>query len=116
MTKNQTFGQATEALREGKIVSREGWNGKNMFVFRQVPSKVSAEFIPRMSSLPQSVKNVFVASGKDITYQNQFCIVYPDNSLHGWQPSGTDVLATDWCVWDEHVVAKSETVGVAQPL
>jgi hypothetical protein len=41
--------------------------------------------------------------------------VYPDNSLHGWQPSGSDALATDWEIHAEHVVA-GETVGTATPL
>lgn len=115
MIPNQTFGQAIEALKEGKIVSRAGWNGKGLFVFRQVPSSVPAEIIPKMTSLPRAVKDVLVKSGAPITYQNQFCIVYPDSSLHGWQPSGSDALATDWEIHGEHVVA-GETVGTATPL
>lgn len=115
MTANQTFGQAIEALKQGKIVSREGWNGKNLFVFRQVPSSVPADIIPKMTSLPPAVKDVLVKTGSAITYQNQFCIVYPDNSLHGWQPSGSDALATDWCIHGEYVEA-GETVGTATPL
>ncbi len=115
MIQNQTFGQAIEALKEGKIVSRAGWNGKGLFVFRQVPSSVPNDIIPKMTSLPQSVKDVLVNSGAPITYQNQFCIVHPDNSLHGWQPSGSDALASDWEIHGEHVVA-GETVGTATPL
>lgn len=115
MIKNQTFGQAIEALKEGKIVSRAGWNGKGLFVFRQVPSQVPFEVISKMTSLPQAVKDVFIKSGAPITYQNQFCIVYPDNSLHGWQPSGSDALANDWEIHGEHIIA-SETVGTAKPL
>lgn len=115
MTTNQNFGQAVEALKQGKIVSRDGWNGKNLFVFRQVPSAVPADIIPKMTSLPPAVKEVLVKTGLPITYQNQFCIVYPDNSLHGWQPSGSDALATDWCIHGEHVIA-GETVGTASPL
>jgi hypothetical protein len=115
MLTNQTFGQAIAALKEGKIVSREGWNGKNMFVFRQVPSEVPEAIIPKMTSLPQPVKDALIKRGGSITYQNQFCIVYPDNALHGWQPSGSDALATDWCIHGEFVVA-GETVGTATPL
>lgn len=84
-------------------------------MFRQVPSEVPAAIISKMTSLPQAVKDVLVKTGGSITYQNQFCIVYPDNSLHGWQPSGSDALAADWCIWGEHVVA-GETVGAATPL
>ena len=115
MTIKQTFGQAIEALKQGKIASREGWNGKNLFVFRQVPSEVPFAVIPKMTSLPQAVKDVFIKSGSPITYQNQFCIVYPDNSIHGWQPSGSDSLATDWCIHEEFVIA-GDTVGTAKPL
>lgn len=121
MKKSQTFGQAIEALKEGKIANRAGWE-KGMFVFRQVPSSVPVEIIPKMTSLPQAVKDVLVKSGAPITYQNQFCIVYPDNSLHGWQPSGSDALATDWEIHGdyreihgEHITA-GETVGSGTPL
>jgi hypothetical protein len=68
-----------------------------------------------MTSLPQAVKEVLAKRGVSITYQNQFCIVNPDSSLHGWQPSGSDSLATDWEIHGEHGVA-GETVGTATPL
>ena len=35
---NMTFGQALEALKEGKRVARSGWNGKGMFLL-YVPSE-----------------------------------------------------------------------------
>ncbi len=31
MVENQNFGQAIEALKQGKRVARQGWNGKGMF-------------------------------------------------------------------------------------
>lgn len=115
MKTNQNFGQVVAALEQGKIVSRESWADRGMFAFRQVPSLVPADVIPRMTSLPQAVKDFFVATGKAITYQNQFCIVHADNSIHGWQPTAADALATDWRIHDEHVVA-GDTVGAATPL
>lgn len=92
------FGQAIEALNEGKRIAREGWNGKGMFVFRQVPSEIREEIIPNMQSLPQSVKDEFARRGGSIRYQNQMAIVYPDSTIYGWNPSPSDVLAEDWCV------------------
>jgi len=53
------FGQAIEALKEGKRVQRTGWNGKGLFVFMQVPSTINREIVPKMQSLPQSVKDEF---------------------------------------------------------
>lgn len=59
MIENQNFGQAIEALKEGKRVARQGWNGKGMFIFMQVPATIPADVIPKMQSLPQSVKDEF---------------------------------------------------------
>ena len=33
VTNNMTFGEALEALKKGRRVSREGWNGKRMYLF-----------------------------------------------------------------------------------
>ncbi len=112
MQTNLTFGQAIAALKEGQIARREGWTA---FIFRQVPSEVPADTIPRMTSLPPAVKAKLIATGKPITYQNQIAIVCPDNSIHGWQPTIADTLATDWETEGEHVVA-GETVGTARAL
>lgn len=29
------FGEALEAVKEGKLIARSGWNGKGMFVFQR---------------------------------------------------------------------------------
>jgi len=115
MITNQTFGQAVQALHEGKIVSRAGWNGKGMFIFRQVPSEVPVDVIPRMTSLPPAVKAKVLERGMPLRYQNQLAIVYPDNNVYGWVASPSDVLESDWCIHEPHVVA-GETVGTATPL
>src|SRR6187431_1280925 len=122
MTTNQTFGQAIEALKQGKIVSREGWSGKGMFIFRQVPSEVPVSVIPRMTSLPASVRSKVLERDLPLRYQNQLAIVYPDNNVYGWVASPSDVLESDWCIHESpaeeiegHIVA-GETVGTAKPL
>jgi len=108
------FGDAIDALKQGKRVARKGWNGKGLFVFMQVPSEISKDIVPKMQSLPQSVKDEFqrrfedessldpdaVAARGGITYQNQMAIVYPNNSIHGWCPSSSDALAEDWTILD----------------
>lgn len=98
------FGQAIEALKQGKRVAREGWNGKGMYVFMQIPSSIPNDIIPKMQSLPESVKRGVTALGGSIKYENQFCIVKPRNEvtntteLNGWAPSGSDALADDWYI------------------
>lgn len=101
MRTSQNFGQAIEALKEGKRVAREGWNGKGMFVFQQVPSEISEEIVPKMQSLPQKVKDEFAKRGGSIRYKNQLAMVYPDNTIYGWVASPSDVLENDWCILDE---------------
>lgn len=97
---NLTFGHATEAAKQGRRVARLGWNGKGLFVFMQIPAVIKEEIIPIMQSLPQAVKDEFAKRGGSISYQNQFGIVYPDNSIHGWTPSPSDTLAEDWVILD----------------
>ena len=101
------FGAAVKALKEGKRVSRKGWNGKGLFVFMQVPSTISGDIVPKMTSLPQSVKDEFERrnGNSDITplsikYKNQLAMVYPDNTIYGWVASPSDVLGEDWEVLD----------------
>ena len=100
MENKVNFGQAIEALKQGKRVQREGWNGKGLFVFMQVPSEINEEIIPKMQSLPQSVKDEFARRGGSINYSNQMALVNTDNSINGWAPSSSDTLAEDWIVLD----------------
>lgn len=100
MEENKTFGQAIEALKAGKRVARKGWNGKGMFIFQQIPSEVKEEIVPKMQSLPQTVKDEFTKRGGNIRYKNQLAIVYPDNTIYGWVASPSDILENDWCILD----------------
>jgi hypothetical protein len=98
MKSNLNFGQAIEALKNGGRVAREGWNGKGLFVFMQVPAEISDDIIPKMQSLPQSVKDEFAKRGGSINYSNQMALVNPNNSINGWSPSSSDALAEDWII------------------
>jgi len=67
-----TFSVALEKLKDGKRVSREGWNGKGMFLELQVPDEFSK------MSLPYIYMSVV---GGDLV---------------PWLASQTDMLAEDW--------------------
>ena len=103
------FGQAVEALKQGKLVTREGWNGKGMFVCKQVPSEISMNIVTVMQSLPEAAKEKFKArqqefldkglhSKSTIKYCNQMIIVKNDNTIDSWVPSSSDVFAEDWLI------------------
>lgn len=100
-----TFGHAIEALKRGCRVCRAGWNGKGMFVFMQIPAQIPADMVPRMQSLPQSVKEEIYRRSQngttgELIYSNQMALVKPDNSVNGWAPSAADALAEDWVILD----------------
>lgn len=67
-----TFGDAIRALKEGKRVSRAGWNGKGMWLELQVPDTHSKMTLPYIY-----MKTV-------------------DDNRVPWLASQTDMLAEDW--------------------
>lgn len=96
------FGKAIEALKKGKRVARTVWCDP-VFVFMQVPSEIKRDIVPKMQSLPQSVKDEFERRFNDpkeqingIYYDDQLAIVHPSNLITGWSPSVSDSLAIDW--------------------
>lgn len=100
-TSGLSFGQAIEVARSGGMIARSGWNGKGMFVFMQVPSEISFDVIPKMTSLPQKVKDEFASRKLNLFYSNQFAIAHSDNRINGWTPSPSDSLAEDWFIFRE---------------
>lgn len=92
-----TFGTAVLFLKAGMAVRRAGWNGKGLFIVKQVPSHITADIIPNMQSLPQSAKDIIMARKEPhINYTNQMLIINPDGRADSWVPSSSDVFAEDW--------------------
>lgn len=91
------FGKVIEALKSGLAVRRKGWNGKGMFVVKQIPSHIEGGIIPKMQSLPQSAKNILMSrENAHIDYTNQMLIINPDGRADSWVPSSSDLFAEDW--------------------
>jgi len=97
-TSGMNFGLALEAMKKGKKVARSGWNGKGLFVFKQVPSPIGPDIVPKMTSLPQSVKDEFINRGQGPNYCNQMAIVKQDGSVDSWVASSSDTFADDWMI------------------
>lgn len=95
-TKNLTFGEAVEALKQGRCVRRAGWNGKGMFVCRQVPATITGkDVISKMTSLPDDAKKMICAHGQ-IQYVNQLLLVTKNFEANSWTASSSDILSEDW--------------------
>ena len=94
---NYDFGTAIKFLKAGGAIRRAGWNGKGMFVIKQVPANIKADIIPNMQSLPQIAKDILMTrSDAHIDYTNQMLIINPDGRADSWVPSSSDVFAEDW--------------------
>lgn len=103
--KYKTFGEAIEALKNGQMVRRGFWEQSGEFVFMQVPATINKEIVPKMQSLPESVKAEFEKRFNNpdlqidaIYYHNQLAIVSASNLISGYSPSVSDVLAEDWLI------------------
>ena len=91
------FGGAMHCLKAGLAVRRRGWNGKGLFIVKQVPAHITGDIIPNMQSLPQSAKNILMSrENPHIDYTNQMLIINPDGRADSWVPSSSDVFAEDW--------------------
>ena len=92
-----SFGIAIEALKSGLAIRRSGWNGKGLFVIKQIPALITEDIIPKMTSLPQSAKDLILKNKKFINYSSQ-CLIYNENNgcADSWVPSISDTFADDW--------------------
>jgi hypothetical protein len=83
------FGDAIEALKDGKRVSREGWNGKNMFLFLVNGSNFVVNREPLLS---------IMGEGTEVTYRPHIDMKDAEGKIVPWLASQTDMLADDWGV------------------
>jgi len=101
---NLTFGEAIEALKQGKKVARKGWNGKNMYLFlitRNILGKCGCqfEFKRYFQDIIQYVdKDDFMDSGH-IKIDDVIAMRTAQKTVQlGWLASQADILAEDWMV------------------
>lgn len=83
------FGQALEALKEGRKLARTGWNGKNMYVFLVDGSNFVVSRQPLLALLGE---------GTAVTYKPHLDMVHADGSIGVWTAVTNDILAEDWQV------------------
>ena len=102
------FGKVIEALKSGLAVRRKGWNGKGLFVVKLIPSHIEGGIIPKIQSLPQSVKNILLSrENAHIDYTNQMLIINSEGRADSWVPSSSDIFAEDWEVVETEVCEDS---------
>lgn len=88
------FGEAIEALKQGKRVARKGWNGKGMYLWLMPAATVKAEWCkePHLKELAES-------NGGEIEALGTIRMLTADKKiLTGWLASQTDMLSEDWVI------------------
>ena len=77
-----SFGEAVKYLKRGYKVTRKGWNGKGMYLFKS--PKMGCQMYEKYT-------------GKEINDLQEFIALKTvDDTLVPWLPSQTDVLSEDW--------------------
>lgn len=103
MESGLNFGKAVEAVKQGKLISREGWNGKGMFVFMRPEVKIDAiTLVQNVGTFPEAGKKWMEDKkhpNDPITFTAYLCMKAADDTIvNGWLASQTDILAEDWCI------------------
>ena len=99
-TKNLTFGEALEALKQGKKIARDGWNGKGMFLFLLPGGNP-----PKSAIHDPKLREVIDEHCDGDTFPALPSIrmwTRDSNGRHavltGWLASQTDMLSEDWSI------------------
>lgn len=130
----RNFREVCQHLEGGGIAYLD-YLGNTSVIFRQIPSIVPATIVPKMSSVPQSVKelieyrNNISNSNRGIDYENQWIEFNLSNHQATYYvPNVSEINSKEWVLIfpeqvtqypatpKEAVVAKSETVGTAKQL
>lgn len=83
------FGQAFEAMKEGKLVARAGWNGKDMFLYYVPGSKFKVNREPLLSVFEE---------GTEIEYHAHIDMKTAQGYCVPWLASQVDMQADDWAI------------------
>jgi hypothetical protein len=84
---SMAFGDALEAMKHGERVAREGWNGKDMYIF------IACE--------PDFVTDADISAfdNQDVESGDVICMKTAQNTFQlGWLASQADMLAEDWYI------------------
>mgnify|MGYP002626484112 CR=1 FL=1 len=92
-----TFGQAIEAMKQGKKVARRGWNGKGMWLC--VPLCDGPKGIPATGIWGKPNAEYAEQNGGTVKVVPYVTMKAADGTIvMGWLASQTDMLSEDWVI------------------
>ena len=91
------FQEALKAMNEGHAVRRTNDWPRNYVVFAQIPQFVNKDIIPKMTSVPETVKDLIMNNSQCISYHDQ-CIMLDveTGSAEYFVPTIKNCNADDW--------------------
>ena len=101
MEKLVTFGEAIKALKEGKCIARNGWNGKGMHVYLN-KGNVAKDLECNSDDTEIDGISIDLFEKGDIgtitRLPNLNMKTATGSIVTGWLASQTDILAEDWII------------------
>jgi len=86
----QDFGWALQQLRTGGLLTRQGWNGKGMYIVLQ---KAYPDGIPINQNTAESTG---IPQGTVCRFLPYLMMKTADGAFVPWLASQTDILSFDW--------------------
>ena len=94
-----TFGDAIGKMRRGAFVAREGWNGRNMFIYMTGSSKVAPGELRGNARAAAAYRAGLDGTDHDVVIRSHIDMMDATGCVVcGWLASQTDMLADDWYV------------------
>ena len=94
------FGEALTLLNAGHPMTREGWNGKGMFIIR-----AGGYSVPAKDTRPNSFVNEAFLKGRGVTHLDILPHIdmwtAQNTYIAGWVASQSDMMAGDWKIHSE---------------
>jgi len=97
------FNEVLDALKNGERLVNSTLSNMGAFIVRQVPQTVSAEIVPKMTSLPASAKEHISETNSEISYKDQVLLVWwnPTEGRYNatsYVPTWEDIFREDWTI------------------
>lgn len=86
------FGEAIEALKQGKKVSRKGWNGKDAYIWMKQRFEIKKEWCKDPMLLDAFGDKDTIIGLPSLLMKTQ------QGEVVAWNASNSDVFAEDWII------------------
>jgi hypothetical protein len=84
------FGHALAELKSGRRVTRNGWNGKDMYIVLQ------AGYLNGIPANAHTAAAFGIAEGTEVIVRPYLAMWTADQQIVPWVASQSDLLAGDW--------------------